>query len=413
LDFVLAFGIQRDHHWTLPNLPQLSALHLHPSSIHFPFQNFTLLSLHFILATVSLYHVIFLLTLNSITSSLQQLSTVDDISGRYVATPNIMCYLLFLTLLLASHSQALQINPPGKSSFMKRRPFMSLVLHSSESMDSASGSSTDQFSEKLQKRLSAKRPLLGHVVPVDSPFRKGGSSNPRVRAQGKAREAGFNNPSMLKIAGGSAKGRRLDSPTVFLRPMMGKVREAVYSTFTAFGLYDSESTRHLDIFAGSGSVGIESLSRGAAHCTFVDLSDDCCATIQRNLKWCQFEKEGEVICGDAISVLKTPQNHGLSTLEPFHIVTLCPPYEEVVYSELILAVANSPLVMDDTVILIEYPVELGLLPHAIRRDDGGVLIGVRNRRYGRTVIAMYVVNPTGKLEIATSRPEEFVEAKKY
>ena len=90
------------------------------------------------------------------------------------------------------------------------------------------------------------------------------------------------------------------------------------------------------------------------------------------------------------------------------MVTLCPPYEEISYFDLIDAVANSPVVTDDTVILIEYPVELGCLPHVIPREDGGALVGVRNRKYGRTVIALYVVNPSGKLNGAESRPEEFV-----
>ena len=71
---------------------------------------------------------------------------------------------------------------------------------------------------------------------------------------------------------------------------------------------------------------------------------------------------------------------------------------------------NSPVVTDDTVVMVEYPVELGCLPHVVRREDGGgAMIGVRNRRYGRTVIAMYIVNPTGKLPVANSRPEEFVK----
>jgi 16S rRNA (guanine966-N2)-methyltransferase len=83
-------------------------------------------------------------------------------------------------------------------------------------------------------------------------------------------------------------------------------------------------------------------------------------------------------------------------------------YEEVVYADLLEAVANSPLVTEDTIVVIEYPIELGCLPHVLSRDDGGALIGVRNRRYGRTVIAMYIVNPTGVLSVADSRPEEFV-----
>lgn len=272
---------------------------------------------------------------------------------------------------------------------------------------------TMEIPQNLRRKTVAKRPLLGHVVPTNKQARGvGGSSSPKLRPQGKNRAEGLNNPSNLKILGGIARGRRLDSPEVYLRPMMGKVREAVYSTFTSFGLYkEGVATRHLDIFSGSGSVGLESLSRGSVHCTFVDLARDCCDTVQRNIEWCQFDDVADktrVICSDAIEALRNPYGMGIPEGFTFNLVTLCPPYEEIVYADLMDAVANSPAVTDDTVILIEYPVELGCFPHVIRRDDGGLLVGVRNRKYGRTVIALYVVNPTGKLDHAESRPEEFV-----
>ena len=188
---------------------------------------------------------------------------------------------------------------------------------------------------------------------------------------------------------------------------MGKVREALYSTLTSFGLYDtSAKTRHLDIFAGSGSVGLESLSRGAQHCTFVDMADDCCQAVERNSNWCQFEERTQVVCADALDALHNPTSVGIEG--KFDIVTLCPPYEEVVYADLLEAVVDSSLVGEDTVVVVEYPVELKCLPHVFRGKGSNAMVGVRNRRYGRTVIAMYVVNPSGQLEVADSRPEEFV-----
>jgi 16S rRNA (guanine966-N2)-methyltransferase len=270
----------------------------------------------------------------------------------------------------------------------------------------------------LRRKLAVKRPLLGHVVPKSARLAAknaaaGGSNPSQLRQQGQV-QLDVAKPSMLKIAGGLARGRKLDSPSVHLRPMMGKVREAVYSTFTSMGLYESSSSatssccHHLDIFAGSGSVGLESLSRGATSCTFVDLANDCCNCIQRNLVKCQFETSGQVVCADALLALNDPQSVGIPADQNFSIITICPPYEEVVYGDLLEAVANSPLVKDDTVVLIEYPIELGFLPHVVARDDGGAMVGVRNRKYGRTVIAIYVVNPTGKLNHAESRPEEFL-----
>ena len=79
------------------------------------------------------------------------------------------------------------------------------------------------------------------------------------------------------------------------------------------------------------------------------------------------------------------------------------------YAELLEAVVNSPLVGEDTVVVVEYPVELGNLPHVVPQENGvGAMVGVRNRKYGRTLIAIYVVNPSGNLKVADCRPEEFV-----
>jgi 16S rRNA (guanine966-N2)-methyltransferase len=230
---------------------------------------------------------------------------------------------------------------------------------------------------------------------------------------------------MLKILGGTARGRRLDSPQVYLRPMMGKVREALYSTLQSFELYDYP-LRHLDLFAGSGSVGLESLSRGASHCTFCDLSPDCCNAIERNIQWCQFgsgnsnddgdDTKGEstttttqVVCGDVLKLLREPTSVGLLADEkPYQVITICPPYEEVMYGDLMDAVSGSSLVEDDTIVVLEYPVELwGDLPH-VYAGSATTMVGIRNRKYGRTVIAMYICNPTGKIENAESRPEEFI-----
>jgi len=263
----------------------------------------------------------------------------------------------------------------------------------------------------LKRTVEAKRPPLGHVVPEATRTKgSGGSMNPKLRPQGKAREAGLNNPSNLKIFGGTARGRRLDSPSVYLRPMMGKVREAVYSTLISFGLYDYP-VRHLDCFSGSGSVGLESMSRGAKHCTFCDLAEDCCAAISRNIPWCQFDGpdyDTRIVNADVLKLLRDPVSVGIPEGELFNIVTITPPYEEVTYAELLDATANSPLVTEDTIVLMEYPIELwGELPH-VYSGDSVTMIGIRNRKYGRTVIAMYICNPSGRIENAESRPEEFI-----
>eukprot|EP00816_Leptocylindrus_hargravesii_P008896 CAMPEP_0196803006 /NCGR_PEP_ID=MMETSP1362-20130617/2476_1 /TAXON_ID=163516 /ORGANISM="Leptocylindrus danicus, Strain CCMP1856" /LENGTH=303 /DNA_ID=CAMNT_0042174427 /DNA_START=135 /DNA_END=1046 /DNA_ORIENTATION=+ len=300
--------------------------------------------------------------------------------------------------------------------YMKKAPAHKVTTPASEN---------SRWNEKVE----ASRPTLGHVVPgeyKEAQKRVGkrqrasvegarGSTKNRIRAQGKLRDDFKNNPANLRILGGTARGRKLDSPDVYLRPMMGKVREALFSTLYSFGVYDAASLdaastsvttkcRHLDVFAGSGSVGLESLSRGATGAVFVDFAQNCCDVIASNVEKCGFEGLGQPVCCDALLALRDPASVGIEGT--FQVITITPPYEEVVYSELMEAVANSPLLDEDTVVVVEYPVELGCLPHSV---ENGKLIGIRNRKYGRTVVAIYVHRPSGRLRhTAESRPEEFV-----
>lgn len=232
------------------------------------------------------------------------------------------------------------------------------------------------------------------------PVVSGGSGSKRVRAQGLPREQEIMNPNRLRIIAGTAKGKKIDSPNVYLRPMMAKVREALFSTLENLEIFHSNSTRVLDIFSGAGSVGLEALSRGAGFSTFVDMSSDCIETSLRNAHACGFSGQVATVCAKAEDVLSNPSKFDL--YEPFNFISLTPPYEEVVYADLIESLCQSPLVTADTIVVIEYPVEMGTLPHIIGEDK---LYGIRNRKYGRTVIAIYVFRPNKKYPM---RPEEFL-----
>ena len=227
----------------------------------------------------------------------------------------------------------------------------------------------------------------------------GGSGPKKILSQGQPRARQIFNPNKLKIIAGVAKGKKLESPSVYLRPMMAKVREALFSTLGHIGVFDVDTARVLDTFSGSGSVGLEALSRGAAHTTFVDLSPDCIATAQRNAAMCGFDGKTSAVCARAEEVLSSPAKFGLT--EPYSLVSITPPYEEVIYNTLIDAVCNSPLVVEDTLVIIEYPVEMGTLPYVLGGDK---LFGVRNRRYGRTVLGLYVYRPNKKYDM---RADEF------
>lgn len=191
----------------------------------------------------------------------------------------------------------------------------------------------------------------------------------------------------------------MKSPNVYLRPMMGKVREALFSMLDMFEVMRSDGST-LDLFAGSGSVGIESLSRGMGTAVFVDASQECTDTIAENLASCQFTPRGQTVCARVENFLE----HGIKYNNDRHydLITLTPPYEEVEYSTLMMAVARSECVGEGTFVVVEYPVELKCLPPAI----GQRLVGIRNRRYGRTVLALYACQPGTDVD---ARPGEFVD----
>lgn len=241
----------------------------------------------------------------------------------------------------------------------------------------------------------------------------------------------YNNPNCLRIIAGVAKGKKINSPEVYLRPMMAKVREALFSSLTDIGLFRSNSSMVLDLFCGAGSVGLEALSRGAYHSTFVDLSPLCVSTATENAEICGFStKQHSSVCASAEDFLITPERY-LSEVRPYQLVSMTPPYLEISYPQLLLALMRSQVITSDTLIIVEYPVEMGVLPFSVdeaylvdwmhresaakkrtilpslltaERSPGNKFLGLRNRRYGRTVIAIYVFNPTVHYDL---RPIEF------
>lgn len=125
----------------------------------------------------------------------------------------------------------------------------------------------------------------------------------------------------MKIIAGTLKNRNLTTPKgLETRPTSSKVRGALFNICQNY----IEGTRFLDVFAGSGAMGIEALSRGAAKAVFIDKSPVSCHCIQANLKSLELEKEGLVICRDALSALKFLQ----TKKEQFDLVYIDPPYRE-------------------------------------------------------------------------------------
>ncbi|KAF6002693.1 hypothetical protein F1559_001834 [Cyanidiococcus yangmingshanensis] len=177
---------------------------------------------------------------------------------------------------------------------------------------------------------------------------------------------------------------------------MAQVREAAFSMLRELQILPSRRPlRFLDLFCGAGTMGFEALSRGASEIVFVDRSPECCACVRRNLERLGVKADAAVVRETTVEAYLAAAPDGV-----LQVMALTPPYEEINYDELLKTVAQSAAVGERTVVMLEYPTELGSLPPVIENR----LVGMRNRRYGRTVLGMYACQPDADWDIRT---EEF------
>jgi len=121
----------------------------------------------------------------------------------------------------------------------------------------------------------------------------------------------------MRVISGSARGRRLkELEGMDTRPTTDKVKESIFNVIQ----FDIEGRKVLDLFAGTGQLGIEALSRGATHCTFLDQRRDAVALVKENLKVCNLLEQAQVMQGDSIAYLN-------SCREKFDVIFLDPPYK--------------------------------------------------------------------------------------
>lgn len=123
---------------------------------------------------------------------------------------------------------------------------------------------------------------------------------------------------MMRIITGSAKGKRLTTlEGNDTRPTGERVKEAIFSSLQ----FDIEGRRVLDLFAGSGQMGLEALSRGAESCMFVDASPDAMAVIKENAKRCDFFSTSRFLISDYRSYVRKAGGR-----DTYHLIFLDPPY---------------------------------------------------------------------------------------
>ncbi len=177
----------------------------------------------------------------------------------------------------------------------------------------------------------------------------------------------------MRVITGKAKGVALKTPDGMLtRPTADRVKEALFSVIN----FDVPDAVVLDLFGGTGQLGIEALSRGAKSAVFVDHQAKACELIKENLRRTKFEKEGRVVRSDYLEYLKR-------TKELFDIIFLDPPYAEVFLENALKCITEIDILRSGGIIVTERPVgkELSYEFPGFTRS--------RDYKYGKTLIAIY------------------------
>lgn len=179
----------------------------------------------------------------------------------------------------------------------------------------------------------------------------------------------------MRIVSGSGRGRRLKAPPnqSKTRPMADKIKEALFSSLASLGV---EPGRVLDLYAGSGSVGIEALSRGGDWCDFVDRDRIAVQTIYDNLRSTGFDAQGAVHHIAIETFLR-------GVREPYDFVIMDPPYADPAILGTLEGLSRSPAVEDGTVVVI------GHWPRLEMPDEIGQLSKLRGRCHGDSCFAIY------------------------
>jgi 16S rRNA (guanine(966)-N(2))-methyltransferase RsmD len=157
----------------------------------------------------------------------------------------------------------------------------------------------------------------------------------------------------LRIIAGKYRGRNLKSPpSLEVRPTSDRLRETLFNVIAP----RIEGARFLDLCAGSGAVGIEALSRGAGHTTFVDRSRKMCALIQSNLELCRVEDaDCEVVVAEAHDYLRRAAKQARDTEARWDIVFFDPPYADDYLPILeALGAQASTLLTENSLLIVEH-----------------------------------------------------------
>ncbi|MCI6737249.1 MAG: 16S rRNA (guanine(966)-N(2))-methyltransferase RsmD [Intestinibacter sp.] len=180
----------------------------------------------------------------------------------------------------------------------------------------------------------------------------------------------------MRVISGKARGLKLNTPkNQDVRPTTDRVKESLFNIIN-FDIMDSNV---LDLFAGTGSLGIECLSRGANKCVFVDKSKESMSIVKSNIKKARVENESITMNIDFKSAILSLGNKG----EKFNIIFMDPPYYKNMFEDALSMVDQNNLLEEDGVIVVEHDTK-DSFPENIGR-----LYKSRDKKYGKTTLTFY------------------------
>lgn len=149
----------------------------------------------------------------------------------------------------------------------------------------------------------------------------------------------------MRVIAGKARRTQLKTPEgMDTRPTTDRIKETLFNMI-AHGLADSI---FLDLFAGSGAIGIEAISRGAAKTVFVEQNPKAVKCIRENLKQTRFDEQGEILSSDVLGALRR-----LEGRECFDYVFMDPPYDKLLEKDVLTYLATSRLIDQDSLLIVE------------------------------------------------------------
>lgn len=177
----------------------------------------------------------------------------------------------------------------------------------------------------------------------------------------------------MRVITGTARGKRLcELEGQDTRPTTDRVKEGIFNIVQ----FDIEGRKVLDLFSGTGQMGIESLSRGAAACTFIDVRKDAVALVRENLKFTKLEEHAKVVQGDSLSYLATCR-------EKYDLIFMDPPYGSGLLEKAIEMAAAIDILSENGIMICECAADQALPTVSAPYSKG------REYRYGKIKITLY------------------------